>query len=94
LIVAACDLGRLDAASIARLIACKPDADVVVARGMSRHASLLRCSANAVETAGSLFASGERRLMRLLESESLAVSDCTFDEEVLANVNTPADLEL
>jgi molybdopterin-guanine dinucleotide biosynthesis protein A len=93
MIVAACDLGRLDASSVSRLLAVDPGADLVVARGARRHPSLMRCSLAALKAATVLFGRGERRLMRLAEEDSITVVACDLDEDVLVNVNSPGDLE-
>jgi molybdopterin-guanine dinucleotide biosynthesis protein A len=92
-VVAACDLPRLDGPTVRRLIDATPSADVVVARGERRHAGLMRCSPAAAEQAERWFLAGERRLSRLVEDNDVRVVDCPVDEYVMTNVNEPGDLE-
>ena len=91
MVVAACDLPRLDGPTVRQLIDADPSADVVVARGERRHASLVRCSPAAAEQAQRWFLAGERRLSRLVEDDDVRVVDCHVDEYLMTNVNEPRD---
>lgn len=96
-VVAACDLGQLDAATVFAVRSAEPAADVVVARGARLHPSLARYSRRGAGVARERFEAGERAMHRFITAArdlggGVVVVDRDVDEQRLVNINTPGDL--
>lgn len=96
-IVASCDLGRLDASTVAGMRDADPAIDFLVANGERRHPSLVRVSRRVAPAAREVFASGVRAVHRLADvlresSPAVRVADWQVDEAALQNFNTPEDV--
>ena len=92
IIVAACDLPDLDAATV-RAIRDAPGADradAVVATTNRLEPALARWNHRGLEQLTAIFASGERALHVALEQ--LDVVEVAVDPAAMRNVNTPGDL--
>jgi molybdopterin-guanine dinucleotide biosynthesis protein A len=98
-LVVACDMPYLDAASLARLVpapgSADEDADVTVACG-ERLEPLCACYARTcVPVLRRRLAAGQRKAQELLADPGLRVRRITYTSEAwhfLTNVNTPSDL--
>jgi molybdopterin-guanine dinucleotide biosynthesis protein A len=91
IVIAACDLPLLDAATVRALLAVTSDAvDVVVSASDRRQPALAWWSAAARPTIERLWADGHRSLHELVDG--LRSAEVLVDEVALRNVNTPAEL--
>jgi molybdenum cofactor guanylyltransferase len=91
-LVTACDLIDLDAATVAAVLAAADatGADVAVARSTRVEPALARWSGSARPTIEARFAAGERALHRVLLE--LSVVEVAVEPARLRNINAPADL--
>jgi molybdopterin-guanine dinucleotide biosynthesis protein A len=94
LLVLACDLPMLDAATV-QLVLDAPAADVALAVGDRPEPLCSRWSPNALAAADAAFAAGARSMHEALSAVVAAggaVVEVVVDGAVLRNVNTPDDL--
>lgn len=97
-LVAACDLGRLDPTTVTAMRTADARVDLLIASGQRRHPSLVRVSRRAAPAVRAAFDDGLRAVHRLVDvlgerARRLRVGDQAVDEAAMANFNTPTDLE-
>lgn len=93
-LVVACDLAHLDASDLGLLIAAareRPDADVVVARGLLLEPACALWRTSSAPGVRTAFDAGERAVRRVLAD--LTTVEVTLPTSSLRNINTPADLD-
>lgn len=93
-IVAACDLGGLDRATVKRFEqpGLLSDHDVAVAVVGGRQPSLMRWAGSAISLIDQILSGGERSFLGAFES--LRVRDVEVEPSALVNLNSPEDLEM
>ena len=93
-IVAACDLGGLDRATVRKFESSglRNDYDVAVAFVETRQPSLMRWSASALPSVERMVADGERSLRGAFGQ--LQVLDVVVENPVMVNLNTRSDIRL
>jgi molybdopterin-guanine dinucleotide biosynthesis protein A len=89
-VVLACDLPRLDAGTIIRLMVALEGHDAAIARTDRAEPLCAAWSAGATAQLRACFATGERAVHRAIDGLDIAWVDVDSDE--LRNVNTPDDL--